>query len=425
MKKKSGNCEVENCIPTLSSCIDWNGGDIDFLGICDGDKLNNIVIEIVSKLQDIVTDDLSDFDIDSALNICKQVAPLQVDLISILNILKNNDICLNDYITTLQQEVANLSQQTGVNVDLKCFADFDNLGNALSVTRDTLDQLVINNLCSQQSRITSLEGAVTDMQSQINNLEINPVVDELSFATCIDAAVLPTSTQVINTANELCSLETALGDAGDITTALANTPGDLNSEFGTITGWVNVPANFMQNYGNLLLELENLRQRIKTIENTCCASSCDDVKLGFSVIWNEDGTGIIIKFTSGSGTSIPAGFTDKGSTGTITDVDGNVQDFTLAITNNLEQEVSVVGLNMSGSLELNITAILGTDSLTCEKCLHKTISTTGACSYCEICVTGSTGTVTIVYEDAGSFIATSFDPGTTTTTSTTTTTTLA
>lgn len=76
--KKVTNCVVENCIPTPSSCVEWNGGDIEYLGICNGDSLNNLVMEIVGKLQDIAGEDLSQFDIESLADIC--VKKLQMKL---------------------------------------------------------------------------------------------------------------------------------------------------------------------------------------------------------------------------------------------------------------------------------------------------------------------------------------------------------
>src|SRR4029079_8586986 len=97
-------------------------------------------------------------------------------------------------------------------------------------------------------------------------------------------------------ATALCDLITATGTNTDISTALALTPTDLNAEFGLISGWVLVPTNWAQDYGNLKLQVESLRQRLIFIEDNCCASSCDDITLGFSAVYNEDNTGIIIKF---------------------------------------------------------------------------------------------------------------------------------
>jgi len=419
--KKLQNCEVENCIPTPSSCVTWNGGSIEYLGICDGDSLNTLLWEVITKLQEITGEDLSSFDIDSLLDICNQQAPSEVTILSILNIVKNNQVCLKDFINTLSEQLAALANTTNISINLKCYAEFDNLGNSLSITRDQLDQLVIDNLCAQKLRIETLEGKVISLQSQIDNLDI-PDMTEQEFSTCIDAVVKPTSSQVVSVANELCDLESALGDSGDISSALANTPADMNAEFGLLSGWILTPQNMAENYNNLLIAFGNLWSRVQFMEENCCALSCEDIKLGFSAVYNEDLDGVIISFTYGAGTVIPNGITDKGSYGTITDIDGNSVDFNITIANNSTEEVAITGLNTTGVLDISITTIMGTDTLTCQKCLGRKLNK-ATCNYCQICANGEDGaSVVIVYEDNGGSIAyESFNPTTTTSTTTTTT----
>lgn len=431
--KKIENCVVENCIPTPSSCVEWNGGNLEYLGICNGDSLNNIVVEIISKLQELVDEDLASFDLDSLLEICNQRAPLDVNLTSILTVLKNNDICIKEYIDNLTERLNEISQEQGVTVNLKCYADFDNLGNSLNLTRAQLDQLVIDNLCLHKQKIESLEGNVVLLQNQIDNIDINTTVDELSFGTCVEPDVLPTSTQVINTSQAHCDLEAATGTPADVSSALANTPSGMNAEFGLLPGWILSPGNLAENYNNLLIAFGNVWSRLQNIEDTCCAIDCDDVKVGFSVVYNEDGDGIIVRFTSGAGTNIPFGWTGANSTVLITDVDDNTIEETITIANNSEHEIIISGLNTSGTLDVTVTAVMTDGVLTCQKCIKRTLSG-GACDFCQICAEGAEGSsVIIVYKSSntGSVVeqssttTTTTEATTTTTTSTTTTTTSA
>ena len=392
--KKVQNCVVENCIPTPSSCVQWNGGQIEYLGICNGDSLNNIIWEIITKLQEIAGNDLSSFDIDTILDICNQRAPLEINLISILTLIRDNQVCLKDYIDTLNDKINELSKSENVDVNLKCFSDFDNLGNILSITRSQLDQFVIDTLCNHKDRIENIEGSLVVLQNQINNIDINPTVNELSFGTCLDSTIKPTSSQVITTANEVCNIENSIGTPSEVAIALSKTPGDLNTEFGLIPGWDLTPSNWAENYGNLLLEVQNLRTRLNFIEDNCCALSCDDVKVGFSVVMNEDSTGVILRFTAGAGTNIPSGFTDIGSTVTITDIDGNSVDANIIISNNAEEEVIITGLNLLGDLDVNVTVRMSNGSITCEKCVSRKIKLPG----CNSCTITATDTVTIMYK---------------------------
>lgn len=411
--KVLNKCVVENCIPTSSTCVDWTDGDVEFLGICNGDKLGNLLWEIIKKLKDITEDDLSSFDIDSLIDICQTRASNETSLLNILNVLKQNQICLKDFIDNLSESISNI-QGIGIpNVDLSCYSNFDNLGNALQISRDQLDQLVINRLCSHDSSLTSIAGTIVNLQQQINDIANDNTVEELTFATCVDSGVKPTSSQVISVANRVCENEDAIGAVSEISSALANIPATDNIRYGLIPGWITNPENLADSYNNLLLKVANLESRIIFMEENCCAATCKDVELGFSAIFNEDNDGIIIKFTAGAGTEIPSGFTDKGSTGTITDINGNVESFNLTIANNSEVEVPISGLALNGDLTVNITAILGTDALTCQKCLSKIVKPSG-CAYCTITNSG-TGYVLVTF-DSDVILPTESDTSITTTT---------
>jgi hypothetical protein len=420
--KKVQNCEVENCIPTPSSCVEWNGGEIVYLGICDGDSLNNLLWEVVAKLKEIAGEDLSAFDIDSLLDICNQKAPQEITILSILNLIKANQICLKDFIDTLNDKLNEILEEQGVTINLKCYAEFDNIGNSLSINRAQLDQLIIDNLCAQKLRIETLEGKVIDLQSQIDNIDISPTVNEPEFTTCVDIVSKPTSDQVVSVANSLCELKDTTGTGQNIEDAWGSEPAVFTTlEYIALPGWNASPLVFADHYSNLLLALNYLIGRVTSIEDNCCAPICKDVELGFTAIYNEDNTGLIIKFTSGAGTSIPAGFLDIGSEITIKDVDGNIETFNTSapdlIANNAQIEISITGLNLTGDLIVSVDANLSNGTLTCSKCLSKTVKR-AQCDFCTICVAGADGEVVIIYTSGTSSVV--FDVLTTSTTTTTT-----
>lgn len=393
MRKIQGRTD-ENCIPTPSTCVEWQGGTIEFLGICDGDNLNKLMWEVVTKLEEIAGEDLSQFDIDSLLDICNQKAPLEITLLSILTLIKDNQVCLKDFIDELNERLNEIFANTGVNVNLKCYAEFDNQGNPLSMTRDALDQLVINILCDHKFRIETLEGKIITLQQQVDDIDPHATVDELSFDTCIEPGVVKTtSANVIDLADAHCDLEGATGSPADISTALGNTP-SYPVEVTTHPNYIASPANWAENYSNLLLFNQYLLGVIEDVIE-CCAANCDDIKLGFSAVYDEDGSDVLIEFTWGAGTIIPAGFTDCGSTGVITDVDGNTSSFNIDILDG-QASVSVVGLNTLSPLEVNITVKLCSGTVTCQKCVTRSVTST-ACAYCTLTATGSTGSVVITY----------------------------
>ncbi len=386
--KRVEKCILEDCIPTPSSCVIWNGGDIPFLGVCDGDCLNYLMTQLLKELQRIAGKDLSTFDITSLLAICKKTAPEEITITSILTLLRDNQLCLKLYIDELDFQLQKLLNSESITIDIKCYTGFDDLG--LSITRDQLDQLVINILCSHQLSMDSADSSITRIQENINEAERNKSVEEVQVATCVNEMSLSLSYQVQNTSKELCDFISAMGTSVDIALALSKTPTDLNGEFGGITGWNPSPVLWSEYYSNTLLEVQNLRERVATIENTCCAVTCDDITVGFTSTLSSDGTSIIITFSKGAGMILPTGFEDCGSTGTVTDSKGNIQHFDIAIISSGSVEIPLDGIS-AGDLSINISSRICNikKNLVCEKCIDGTVSGT-ACPpspVCKVCVT--------------------------------------
>jgi hypothetical protein len=324
--KKLNNCVVDNCIPTSSSCVEWNGGDLPFLGICNGDSLNNIIIEIISKLKELAGEDISGFDIDELLNICNQKRPAEITLISILNLVKINQVCLKDFIDVLNEKLSELLIERGVVVNLKCYAEFDNLGNSLSITRQQLDQLIIDNLCAYKLKIEFIEGKIIDLQSQINIINDRLNTQSVPFKICLNDKEKTAQDNITDIATVLCQYEAALCKPGDINGAIGVfglneddqwllLDGDLINSINTKfdNQWENNPACLATSYNNSLLLIANLLTRIKYIETTCCRSSCEDITIDFDIKYLDCQT-VLLFF--GSKSFLPDGFKDYKPIGT-------------------------------------------------------------------------------------------------------------
>lgn len=403
--KKVEKCVVENCIPTPTSCVTWSGPDVPSLGICSGDKLNPLLNDIVIEIQKLMGTDFSKFSVDSLLKICGKDKPETINLMSIFTLLRDNNLCLKVFIDELDAQLSTLLAGTTVDVNLKCYTGFNKLG--LTVTREQFDQLVIDILCSHKGSIDSIDSSILRMQEAINTARNSMTIQEVLVSTCTNTESLPLSEQVKNTTKELCDFEIATGNATDINSALAKTPTDLNLEFGGIAGWKSSPSNFADNYGNTLLEVEDLRQRVTTIEETCCKVTCKDFTIGYTAIFNEDATGILITFTAAAGTILPKGFEDCGSAGSITDSKGNTQYFDISISTNTSVEIPLIGM-VAGDIYVNISSkICNTDkNLVCQDCINKTVAGTDCPTspVCKVTVTGDTGSyIDIVYLLQGSY----------------------
>lgn len=411
---------------TTSECVTWEGGEIECLGIENGDTLSVTVktlAEEICALQEEL--DLSDLDLKCVFDLCVSCPEPEKTLQTVLELIINKICSIQEIIDNLD-----LSSSSGTDPVLtlaSCFQYTDVDGDLIielphtNYTKRIANQVcaILLDIASLQDDVGDLQNIVNDLQTQIDALELN-IPDVTSDCLFVGTKSIDEAWDVLDQA--FCQLRTSVGLPTAVNLAISKQCEDLNDEFGSEPGWNMSPANLAQSISNLWIAF----CAVRATQEICCEVTCEDVELGFSASLNEDNTAVTLKFTFGAGTNIPTGFTDQGSTGTITDVDGNVESFNLTIENNAEIDVPISGLNVNDSLVIEINAVIGTEGLTCQKCLSKTVRSSN-CGFCEITATGTEGSsAVIVYEDdAVAAIVEISTTTTTTSTSTTTTTTAA
>jgi hypothetical protein len=398
--------DIDNCIYTPAECVTWNSGNIDSLGICNGDKLPKIIWEIVNELGKIAGEDISKFNIDELLQICSLQEPVEINLVSILTLIKRNQVCLKDYIDALNEKVLELSGSKKAVVDLKCYASIDNYN--LGFTREQLDQFVIDKLCNHEERITTLESKVLALE--IADDVIPTVPDEKLITTCIDPSNKSVSDQVKTLATDYCEYKQEVGSESDISSSLANVPpkwldplfiAAVTSKYPDKT-WIINPQNWAQVYSNHLLAMRYLEDQVSSILTTCCAPTCDKIKIGFTIISGENPDNYIVRFRPSDGTYIPEGFSDIGSTITFTDHNGIVAGpFIIDVTEEETDEFDLSLLDLSKPIIVSVNSKLSGNGIICEKCSSKSVDVATGCPVCEVIATGTkggAGSVTITYQ---------------------------
>jgi hypothetical protein len=385
------------CTDTIpSNCVPWNGPSIPCLGLCKGDNVSEVIVKLATKICEVAEPyDLSTLNLQCALDIFDNDEPSSRTIATVLQLLLDNDCGLKELIDNLQAQITGLGETTFV-VDLKCLAEFDSFGNPLPYTEETVIQGLINEICAIKTTVAYLSGKVVDLQNQIDNIELNPVINEPSITTCVNPNLLPASTQIKNTSTELCNYKNIVGPSSDVATALSRICPDWNTKFQTEPGWIPAPINFMQQMNNFFIAFCNILGRVETIEGTCCAPSCSDIEIGFSIEVVDDQ--IIIRFRDLDGTNIPAGWVNNGSTMTITDpLTGDTTTFSIPLAQNYETEtISLSGFTPGNTLVFTLQANMKNGSYTCAKLVTKTWKyTTNTC--CVITNIGE-GSATIFYQ---------------------------
>lgn len=412
---------------TSSNCVVWQGSDIACLGIEKGQTISvamKLVADEVCVLMDTL--DLSDLDLKCVFDLCISCPEPEKTLKTVLQLIINKICTIQDIIDSL--ELSSGSGSDPIILLASCFQYTDADGDLITeLPHSSYTKRIANQVCQLlldvstiKDDISNLQVQADDLQVQINNLNMN-IPDVTSDCLFVGTKSIDDAWDVLDQA--FCQLRTSVGLTTEINLAIARQCSGLNTDLGSTPGWTTSPQNLAQSFANLWIAFCDIRDRVVTIEDTCCKTDCSDVKLGFSAAYNDDASGIILKFTSGAGTSIPVGFSDQGSTGTITDIDGNVESFTIAISNNLTEEIAISGLNTNGALTIDITAVIGDGTVTCEKCLTKKM-TAAQCAFCEITASGADGSsAVIIYESTTSSVVVEASSTTTTTSSSTTTTT--
>lgn len=403
----------ENCVATSSDCVVLQV-DLPFLGLCKGDTLSAFAVEVVQKLESIAGTDFSEFDVDSLAEICGNNAPTEVTLLSILNLLKENDICLKDYITTLENKIDELTPSSSITIDLKCYSEFDSLGNALGITREQLDQLVINELCDHEAKITALQGKVTAIEESIQDLEEAQTSGEVNITTCVNPSVKPVSEQVKSVATAHCAHVERVGTLPEISNAISKIPSywispafqaKVQAKFGPNAWILNAadggPLSLADHFNNFLLAYQLLYSDMQGVLNGCCAVTCDSIEIGFSVV--DEGNGdITIRFRPTDGNKIPDGWVDNGSSVYFTDVNGvrypNTGSVPIDVTKEENEGYTITGLATGSPITITILAkVKAADgSLVCEKCVSKDVTIDSDCPVCQVIAVG--GPVTITYQ---------------------------
>jgi len=242
--------------------------------------------------------------------------------------------------------------------------------------------MLINELCDLKTTVIYLSGKVIDLQNQIDNLT---TYTEPNISSCLYSN-LPLSQSTVILTNDYCGYKTKIGSIAQVNSAISKQCGTLNTLFSTNPNFIQTPQALAETVSNQWLTICNLLDRLSAIEQTCCAPSCDKIKLGFTYSYDYDSKELTLSFTSGAGTVIPNGFVDCGSEFTIKGCSG---DILLTSIQPIENDADLVFQLPSGvcvnSLTISIkTKFCLSDAdnnviMTCRDCFSKVISIQSEC----------------------------------------------
>lgn len=388
------NKNTGNCVTSFASCVKWDREGIPCLGIKNGDFLDDITFIIADKICDLAKPlDLSTISLQCLLDkglITQE--PLTKTISSLLQIAINNSCTLKDAITAIEAKLNGTT--SSLNLNLKCLSSYftGSSGEILPYTEKEVLQSIISEVCLLKQNYSSLLIKVNELETKVNNWQ-PPALVEPRITSCLFSSV-PTSQAVTILASDYCAYKTLIGGASDVQKATSRTCSNANTLYQSFPGWIPVVTNYMQQANNYEIIICDLLSRITAIETGCCAITCDSVKTGFTIVITD--SELFLNFRDIDGTKIPTGFTDCGSTYTITSPSNSVgQTGSLTITQGyISAAIPLSAFTKGEKLTVKVLSSMCNGTLTCSKCNSKEVSYSSNC--CVLTNIGE-GEVSIIY----------------------------
>lgn len=423
MIPKNSNLAKENCSPTSSNCVVWQGPDIACINLCTGDSVSDVVYKLAEEICTLKENaGISDVDLTCLVDTCISSTPEPSKTLSnILQLLIDKVCCIDQVVKDI-----NVPDEPYVEpiLALPCAYLQYSDGMGGTVTQLPLNQYVVRlatMICDLNTRVTDNTTDIDDLDVRVTALE-NATDIPVQIDSCLSGTLEDIDDAVENLETQFCSYIAALGPVSKITQIAplqCVTGSDIalstGSPMALQPGWEPTVSNLAQSLKNLWATVCDIRGAVKLIQETCCKINCDSIVIDFGFQW-IDATSIRLLFNGR--TTIPDAFYDCdqnfGTTFTFTDGLGNVamkyilfredggnsgimDDITLTpLRSVLIEELDTEGLDTTTGLTVTADPCFTDGTVNCIKCFNKVIPgyvNTDCCT-----LTGQTGPVTITYK---------------------------
>lgn len=394
----SSNTITNGCNPISSNCVVWQGPDIPCINICTGDTVSDVVAKLATELCTILDQtSLTNLDL-SCLTLSPQDIP--ADFSELQQLIVDELCSLGGRCTALEGSGGGSGPSTQITATLPVCLQYTNLQNDLVTVLpiDDYAELVAARICTILTAINTVNTTLANHNSRITALENSnngPTPIPQITPTCVLPSVLTDIDEVVEALeDQFCDLKNVTGGATALisattyqcpslnTTERLSGPGTMSS----IEGWNIGVTNVAQSLTNMWLTICDIRAAVKTIQDTCCSSNCNDVVFSLSGTYGNDI--ITLNF---NGSSIPTGFTEcnpNGALVTISDGTGTVYTTRVQVLDALDASgttqvnIAASGLNEYMSYSATVALCVTNGDITCEK--SNTITIENLASSCGI-----------------------------------------
>lgn len=396
------NSSLASCDPISSSCIIWQGPDIECIKLCKGDSVSQVVFRLATELCEVMnilkisSYDLSCFNLTSC-----QPKDFQQLIQFILKRLCTIEDCaglkFNCDECTPGTIVSSPASPSNPNLSIApCFYFVNSIGDTITYMSLTdYVQAIGNKVCNIVDGIVPIKAAIVNLDGRVTELE-NAPLPTLRLPDITPTCVLPPESTIITDVvialeTQFCQLVSATGSPTTIYQNIVKQCAGLNNSqvlsgtYGTmsgIPGWSNTVNSLAQGFGNLWLAMCDVRAAIKTLQ-TNIMSGCDGINLSLTAILTGTDLSIYVNGT------IPPGFAQcSGNTPvTITDAEGNLITVNMDLIGYLDNptgfpvSLASTPINISTDLTIEMSPCLnnGSTSTRCESYLSYVMINNALC----------------------------------------------
>ena len=423
------NKNQEGCNPISSNCVIWQGPDLPCIQLCKGDSISDVTAKLATELCDLLgqlSTENGNFNLDCFDLTCTNINNIH-DLIQFIldQLCALQGCCSQSSGRTARTAAPGQDCPDCVITVAKCFWYFDPLGN--QITTMTLRDYAVaigNKVCDIATQINAINTKLVSQQTQIDWIITNyapttPVTLPTFGSTCLTdkiPTVPPGGVSLVNMVNAIqeafCELRGATGMPSDLLTGIAQECVNLDTStslsypgtnMGSLPGWkvASSYSTVADSINNMWITICDMRTAIRSIQSTCCNTSCDDVSIMLQLNFTAPST--LAFYFSGSA----IGFQDcvngsnSGSFVTITDAYGNFYNTYIPVITYLNTtynlDLSGTPLNTSTNLTVNVNLCAKTTdgSVVCERCMEQMVNITTPCPALSLSSTSSTITYSL------------------------------
>lgn len=398
------------CSPISSTCVDWEGGNVLGIDVCETDTIEDIICKVNKVVNSLRKElDLTELDLKGLVEVCAQCPEPVKTLHTILTLLINKVVSLESLIG---QSGSGTSIDTNV-ILASCFR-FTNLDG------DTITELPVSEytkkigleVCRMLLNIASQQNTIDDHETRITTLEsanTGPTVPSVNSVCVAPGASLANPiVKPVTDAFELleknyCNISSLLGKNTDLSRGIGtdvapDTSGAIykltDNNVTLFTDAATTVGDLLQHFG---LAINDLRSAVKLIQLNCCKITCDDIVVDFDVRLSDDRLTATLFFITKS--HVPVGFTDcnanLGNRLTVTDASGNQHQINLKVADEVNNpggfvvDLTASPIDPTKDYFFSMDACLTDGTTNCVKCVNKAATYKDTCAYCTYTVTGS------------------------------------